>query len=223
MTSGNLKWFLGLSAALHLAVLGVWTPTLTEIGQRGPVINLEMVNNAGATARPSPPAEPQRAQPAASAGPVATPDAMRPATARERPPAPPDAARPATPTDATKSASRTAAAAPPPAADIAAAAPEPANTEQHLRDTLLELVTAKLHYPTIARRRGWQGTVVLQLRIGADGQVSDLQVNASSGYPVLDRAALECLRLASIPQADRWLHGRAVDILLPVEYRLVDS
>lgn len=44
-------------------------------------------------------------------------------------------------------------------------------------------------YPTLARRRGWEGRVVLRLLIEADGRVSDVKLEASSGRPVLDQAA----------------------------------
>ena len=87
----------------------------------------------------------------------------------------------------------------------------------------MELITRKLTYPAIARRKGWQGTVKMQLHIEADGAITRLQVDETSGYRILDRAAMECLQLASLPGAARWLHGQAIDIVVPVEYRLVDS
>ena len=34
---------------------------------------------------------------------------------------------------------------------------------------------------------------------------------------------MRCLQLAYIPGAERWLQGQAIDIVIPVEYRLVDS
>ena len=46
-------------------------------------------------------------------------------------------------------------------------------------------------YPLIARRRGFQGTVVLEVLVNRNGRVADLRVFNSSGYKVLDRAAVE--------------------------------
>ncbi len=40
-----------------------------------------------------------------------------------------------------------------------------------------------------ARRRGFQGTVVLEVMVDRNGRVGDLRVLKSSGYKVLDRAA----------------------------------
>lgn len=215
MSTGNLKWFLGLSAAAHLAVLGVQAPRLIEFGHSGPVLRLEMVNIAGtpAVTMPPPRKKPPPSSPRAAPAATANVPPVHPVASLPRP-----AVQPVASASTDKQASSAA-----PSPEIVAAAPERTDTGQHLRDTLLKLVTARLHYPPIARRRGWQGTVVLQLRIEPDGLVSRLSVDASSGYPVLDRAAMECLRLASIPQPERWLHGRAVELLVPVEYRLVDG
>jgi len=34
---------------------------------------------------------------------------------------------------------------------------------------------------------------------------------------------MKSLQLASIPGAGQWLHGRSIDMLVPVEYRLLES
>ena len=49
-------------------------------------------------------------------------------------------------------------------------------------------------YPLIARRRGFQGTVVLEVLVNRNGRVGDLRVFNSSGYKVLDRSAVESVR-----------------------------
>ncbi len=49
-------------------------------------------------------------------------------------------------------------------------------------------------YPRLARRRGYQGNVVLEVLVGRNGTVGDLRVSKSSGYPVLDRAALDSVK-----------------------------
>jgi protein TonB len=200
-----------------MAILGVWTRPLTDLGQTGHIINLDVVEVAGDTASlPLPPETPD------------TPETVSDSPAGEPgiSPARPDITGTRLPTALpVNAADNPASPMLTPPATVAAAGPAPhrPDPEHHLRDTLLELVANNLRYPAIARRRGWQGIVVLQLRIESGGKISRLIVNASSGYPVLDRAAIECLRLASIPQAERWLNGKAVEILVPVEYRLLDS
>lgn len=49
-------------------------------------------------------------------------------------------------------------------------------------------------YPKLARRMGWQGVVELEITVAPDGSVADLFVSSSSGYDVLDEAALEAVR-----------------------------
>lgn len=116
---------------------------------------------------------------------------------------------------------------PAPAAQATIAASNPApdrqETERQLRTSVLELVAKQLKYPAIARRKGWQGTVHLELHIEADGRISRLRIDKTSGYAALDHAAADALQLASLPHATQWLNGQAVDLVIPVEYRLLDS
>jgi len=49
-------------------------------------------------------------------------------------------------------------------------------------------------YPRAARKRGWQGTVVLSVFVDENGQVENLWVLTSSGYNLLDNAAVNAVR-----------------------------
>ena len=50
------------------------------------------------------------------------------------------------------------------------------------------------HYPRIARKRGYEGTVVLEVLVDPDGRVKDLQVFKSGGYAILDKAAVASVK-----------------------------
>ncbi|MBI1813890.1 MAG: energy transducer TonB [Deltaproteobacteria bacterium] len=72
-------------------------------------------------------------------------------------------------------------------------------------------------YPLVARARGWAGTVHVGLSVLADGSVEDASVRRSSGYGVLDEAAMTVARRSRFtPPETRGLpaplHGR-------IEYR----
>jgi protein TonB len=49
-------------------------------------------------------------------------------------------------------------------------------------------------YPPIARRRGWTGTPKVKIKIAGDGSVQEVTLATSSGYEVLDEAALAIAR-----------------------------
>ena len=93
-----------------------------------------------------------------------------------------------------------------------------------LRERLIHAIAAHFRYPPMARRHHWQGKVRISLRIEADGTVSHIGLVNSSGHTVLDEAALKSLgRIAQIPGAAKWLRGHHFDMVVPIEYRLLDS
>lgn len=55
----------------------------------------------------------------------------------------------------------------------------------------------KLNYPAEARREGLSGSLILRVRIKADGSLVDATVGRSSGHPILDRAAQDIVRWAA--------------------------
>lgn len=82
-----------------------------------------------------------------------------------------------------------------------------------IRDSIL----GKLHYPMLARRRGWSGQVELAFTITPDGSVRDLRILTSSGYPLLDDEALSAIRetapFSPPPQV-------AATVTMPITFRL---
>ena len=73
------------------------------------------------------------------------------------------------------------------------------------------------HYPLLARRRGWQGTVLVGLSVLADGSVESASLRQSSGYGVLDREAIAVARQSRFsPPAAR---GLPAPVRGPMEYR----
>ena len=49
-------------------------------------------------------------------------------------------------------------------------------------------------YPGIARIRGYQGNVLLDVLVNKNGKVNDLKIYKSSGHPILDRAAVSSVK-----------------------------
>lgn len=93
-----------------------------------------------------------------------------------------------------------------------------------LKNGLMKELTANFTYPSIARRNNWEGDVKVSLRIESDGCITKIQLLKTSGYPVLDHSAINNLNTVSyIKDAVKWLNGKHFDMILPIEYRLVDS
>jgi protein TonB len=216
----NIKWFLVFSVAVHSAILTAWQPRKTDVISRARLVQLAVINNSTGMATASP--ESTNTQTARSAAEQSPPPA-RQARAATRPQARTQALIPAETSPATAAAVE----APPVAAQTAPATSDPApgrqEVERQLRDSILELVAKQLKYPAIARRKGWHGIVQLELHIEPDGRISRLRIDRTSGYPVLDNAAAQALQFASLPQARQWLGGQAVDLIIPVEYRLLEG
>ncbi|MBE0597865.1 MAG: energy transducer TonB [Desulfuromonadales bacterium] len=78
-------------------------------------------------------------------------------------------------------------------------------------------------YPRLAEQRGWEGEVLLRVRIAASGKVLEAAIQASSGYPILDRAALTAVRSWRFEPGRRG--GLAVEsqVLVPVKFQLQRS
>ncbi len=89
-----------------------------------------------------------------------------------------------------------------------------------LQDQLEEVFA----YPWLARKRGWQGSVMLSLHVDRNGTLSGWKVVQTSGYRLLDRSALQAARrIRQLQQADRLLDGRPLNLSIPVRYQLLDG
>ncbi|MFH1293525.1 MAG: energy transducer TonB, partial [Pseudomonadota bacterium] len=49
-------------------------------------------------------------------------------------------------------------------------------------------------YPSIARRRGYEGVVMLSVKVLVDGNVGELRIKGTSGHSILDRAAVKAVK-----------------------------
>jgi protein TonB len=77
-------------------------------------------------------------------------------------------------------------------------------------------------YPLLARRNGWEGTVVIDILISESGRVQEARIEKTSGYNVLDNAALGAVRnwrIAPRDQAD----PPSLKFRVPVIFKLTPS
>lgn len=75
-------------------------------------------------------------------------------------------------------------------------------------------------YPEMAQRRGQQGTVSLEVLVLSDGRVGDVRLLVSSGYKMLDQAALKAVKRWQFKPATSL--GRVVEsrVKVPIDFVL---
>ena len=95
----------------------------------------------------------------------------------------------------------------------------PPEYESYVR-ALRQRIQDRLVYPWMAVRRGQQGVVELELRLGPDGRLAAVEVVAGASADTLRVAALAAVR-GSVPfPFPPGLAARPLVIRLPVEFRL---
>jgi periplasmic protein TonB len=81
----------------------------------------------------------------------------------------------------------------------------------------------KPEYPDSARREGREGTVILSVLVDEEGRSKSLELNHSSGFEALDRAALNTVRHWRF-NAARYGDQRVESwVKIPIVFRLADS
>ncbi len=75
-------------------------------------------------------------------------------------------------------------------------------------------------HPIIARKRGYQGNVVLEVLINKQGKVIDFRVFSSSGYSILDRTAIASVKNWLFEPGMRGPDKIEMWVRVPIRFRL---
>jgi protein TonB len=75
-------------------------------------------------------------------------------------------------------------------------------------------------YPEIAQRRGWEGEVLLRVRVSPEGRSVTISVQKSSGRDLLDTAAVEAVRGWSFVPAHLGSQAVAGWVTVPIVFHL---
>jgi protein TonB len=78
----------------------------------------------------------------------------------------------------------------------------------------------KPKYPGIATKRGYQGTVLLDVLVNRNGSVGDLRVSESSGYTILDKAAIKSVKGWLFVPGKRGDETVDMRVVIPVRFQL---
>ncbi len=75
-------------------------------------------------------------------------------------------------------------------------------------------------YPSMARRRGLAGTVILNVLVSNRGDVDRLSIHQSSGYKVLDKTALKAVNSWKFKPGKQGGKVISMHVLVPVSFEL---
>ena len=90
-----------------------------------------------------------------------------------------------------------------------------------LAESLWRRVAELKRYPSSARMSGQEGKVILKAVIRSDGHLADVSIQRSSGYELLDAAAIEAVKLACPLHMKHSLDKPQVVVSLPIVYSLL--
>ena len=87
----------------------------------------------------------------------------------------------------------------------------------------LQHVNVPPAYPRTARRRGLEGLVEINALVDVEGKVKEQMLAQSSGYSILDRAALKAVRKWKFSPGIQ--NGRAIEmwVKVPVRFQLIEK
>lgn len=75
-------------------------------------------------------------------------------------------------------------------------------------------------YPSLAQRRGWEGTVLLRVHVLASGKPGDIQIQKSSGRRQLDDAALTAVKRWSFLPAKQGDVAQDGWVSVPIDFKI---
>jgi protein TonB len=75
-------------------------------------------------------------------------------------------------------------------------------------------------YPREARKKGFQGEVVLKVEVLSDGLVGEVEVKKSSGHEILDRSALSAVKQWKFTPAKRGETAISTWVNIPIKFQL---
>jgi protein TonB len=78
----------------------------------------------------------------------------------------------------------------------------------------------KPKYPAIARSRGWEGKVLLKVRVSAQGHSDEVTLHRSSGHEALDESAIAAVRKWRFIPARRGETEVASSVIVPINFTL---
>ncbi|GLK88583.1 energy transducer TonB [Pseudomonas turukhanskensis] len=168
------------------------TPPLPVVPPEIPPMEIEFTRPAPPVVEPPPPPPPPPPvvePPPPVVDELAAKPAPKPIPKPKPTPPPKPVPKPVAPPPPTPAPPPVAAPAPvaPPAPPAPAPVTPPSANAAYLKNPAPE-------YPSLAQRRGWEGTVLLRVHVLANGSPAEIQIQTSSGRELLDNAAVQAVK-----------------------------
>ena len=102
------------------------------------------------------------------------------------------------------------------------------NKTQQNKALLLQQINSEIshsfNYPAFARRKGWQGKVLLEFNVSHTGIITNIEINNSSGYEILDHAAkISLSQIQSLKSAANLNLPLNTRLQVPIIYQLTEG
>lgn len=75
-------------------------------------------------------------------------------------------------------------------------------------------------YPRMARKRKYEGTVVLSVKVTREGRAAEITIDESSGYSVLDRAAAAAVESWRFAPGTRGNRPVEMWVKIPIRFQI---
>lgn len=210
-----------LVLALHGAVI-YWvsqkpTPVLPIVPPQIPPMTIEFSQPAPPVVEPLPPVQSPPPPPVVEPPPPVVDElAAKPAPKKipKPKPVPKPVAKPVEPPPAPSTP------APPTPAPVAPPAPPAPAPVTPASANAAYLKNPAPEYPSLAQRRGWEGTVLLRVQVLASGKPGEIQIQKSSGRQQLDDAALAAVKRWSFVPAKQGDVAQNGWVSVPIDFKI---
>ncbi len=75
-------------------------------------------------------------------------------------------------------------------------------------------------YPREARKKGYEGEVILRVEVLTNGRVGEIEIRRSSGYEILDRSAIETIKRWRFTPAQKGEERVPFRVNIPIKFQL---
>ncbi|MDD0975893.1 energy transducer TonB [Pseudomonas fontis] len=213
------KVLLGVFALVLHGAVAYWvsqapTPVLPVVPPEVPSMTIEFSQPAPPVVQPPPPAPapPVVEPPPPVVDELAAKPAPKPVPKPKPKPVPKPELKP-TPKPAEAPAPQPQAAPAPPAPPAPAPVTPASANAAYLKNPAPE-------YPSLAQRRGWEGTVLLRVHVLASGKPGEIQIQNSSGRQQLDDAALAAVKRWSFVPAKQGEVAQDGWVSVPIDFKI---